>query len=248
MVIATAPCCCAAQSGRLYDRSVDADPTAPIWGWRRSGDIKPSADGAIDTLSERRHLSGWWLDLRREKFPTGGADITFKFDLAHEEHSSPNRSGFVLAFTDSAGRSVVVNLWDDEAWLSSDSPMFGHGEHARLRGGSTHVVEIEESHGLAGVVVDGSQIARVAMRDFSLVDSGLEGFLRPSTLFVGDATFGAGSQATLRSVSWSPRGPDTQSVAVVVSLSLGGIAATGLLAAWRRRRQRPRGSIYIERR
>ncbi|MBX3112875.1 MAG: hypothetical protein KF857_12825 [Fimbriimonadaceae bacterium] len=249
MVTTAAPALCLASSGKLFDAAVNPDPVDPVWGWHAVGGRSPEAS-TLDTMADRREMSGWWVDLGQAGAPPDGLDLVVVVDLAKESHASRHRAGLSVALTTKAGKSVVVNLWESEAWLAGDDPLTGKGESLQLRTSGRHEVTIEEAGQSAAVLVDGQRIGRVPLRDLSLVAGVPDGYLKPGSVFFGDASTGAGCQATLRSVTWRSRGVDVDLARAVLSTSLVVAAGGGLVATFLRRRPRERhtGRVYIERR
>lgn len=240
--------CAASSSGVLFSANTNPDPTDAMWGWYSVGEVKPK-DATIDTLADRRDVSGWSIDLKRQAVPQEGVDLVVVFDLAKESHTSENRAGFTIALTTAEGKSVVVNVWESKVWLVGHEPMTKRADAADLKGSGRHEIKLEKAAGEAAVSVDGQLVGRVPLRDFSTIAGVPSGYLEKGSLFIGDASTAAGCQATLQSVTWRTRGIDVEAVRAVLSTLLAVAAGGGLLSALLKRKPRERqvGRVFIDR-
>ncbi len=148
---------------------------------------------------------------------TTGYTVTFTVQVVSEAHSSQDRAGFSIIVLSSDTRGIELRFWEDEIWSQhdgQDAPIFTRDPGTTF---DTTTQPVTYALAVKGntytLLADGRTILEGALRDYTSAEELLPGvnpYVTPNLIFLGDNTTSAAAEIRLTSVTIAVPGEEPE--------------------------------------
>ena len=168
----------------------------------------------FDSTYERADYAGYAITptlapiLKREK----GFKLDFTLNIVEENHSTPDRAGFVVILLADDMKGIEVSFWEDEIWVQEDdsadiNDLFTHAEGVTFTTNVWVNYELEIISDTYSLSADNTEILSGTIRDYTAWQPPVipgytipDPYETPNLIFFGDNSSQAGSRTWIRDI------------------------------------------------
>lgn len=146
--------------------------------------------------------------LKREE----GFKLDFTLNIVEEDHSTPDRAGFVVILLADDMKGIEVSFWEDEIWVQEDNdsnspPLFTHAEGVPYTTTAWIDYELEIISDTYSLSANNTEVLSGTVRDYTAWESPTipgytfpDPYETPNLIFFGDNSSQGGSQTWIRDI------------------------------------------------